>query len=97
MFCCRDRDILQKCGQDAVQFLMFQRYLIMIMGLTMTLCIAIVLPINITYGQIGLIFSFLHLIIWVWSRVLLQFPGSGNPGNDPGSGKEFPGSNSRSK
>ena len=30
-------------------------------------------------------------------RVLLQFSGSGNPGNDPGSGKGFPGSNSRSK
>ena len=29
------------------------------------------------------------------NRVLLQFPGSGNPGNDPGSGKGFPGSNSR--
>ena len=58
MFCCRDRDILQKCGQDAVQFLMFQRYLIMIMGLTMTLCITIVLPMNITYGQIGRLIMF---------------------------------------
>jgi ABC-type enterochelin transport system permease subunit len=43
---CRDIDILHKCGRDAVQYLSFQRYLIVYITIITIISIAVVLPIN---------------------------------------------------
>ena len=51
-FCFRDEHILQKSGRDAVQYLTFQRYLIVYLGMVTVFCIAVVLPVNFQ-GDLG--------------------------------------------
>lgn len=46
VFYFRDKDILKKSGQDAIQYLMFQRYLIIYTTIVMVLVVAIVVPVN---------------------------------------------------
>lgn len=46
MSCFRDKDILKKSGQDAIQYLTFQRYLIIYTTIVMVLVVAIVVPVN---------------------------------------------------
>lgn len=42
----RDDQIRSKCGDDAVQYLSFQRHIIVMMSITMVVSLAIALPIN---------------------------------------------------
>ena len=42
----RDIDILHKCGRDAVQYLSFQRYLLVYVSIITVISIAVILPIN---------------------------------------------------
>jgi hypothetical protein len=42
----RDENILLKCGPDAVQYLSFQRHIIVYMLIMMIISLTIVLPIN---------------------------------------------------
>jgi hypothetical protein len=42
----RDKDILQKSGQDAIQYLSFQRYLIIYTTVVMVLTVVIIIPVN---------------------------------------------------
>lgn len=46
VFYFRDKDILKKSGQDAIQYLTFQRYLIIYTTIVMVLVVAIVVPVN---------------------------------------------------
>lgn len=46
VFYFRDKDILKKSGQDAIQYLTFQRYLIIYTTIVMILVVAIVVPVN---------------------------------------------------
>ena len=48
----RDSDILEKCGPDAVQYLSFQRYLLVYLSIITVLSISVVLPINFQ-GELG--------------------------------------------
>ena len=48
----RDAHILQKCGPDAVQYLKFQRYLMVYMAIVTVLSIAVILPCNFQ-GDLG--------------------------------------------
>jgi hypothetical protein len=50
---CSDQKLFERCGQDAVQYQKFQRYLITYMSVTTLLCIVIVLPLNIFRGTLG--------------------------------------------
>ena len=42
----------RKCGSDALQYLKFQRHLIIFLLIIMLICLAIILPINFTMGNI---------------------------------------------
>ncbi|CAG2164302.1 unnamed protein product [Oppiella nova] len=46
----KDKDILQKRGVDALQYLLFQRYLLYLMVCLTIICLLIILPINL-YGN----------------------------------------------
>ena len=48
----RDEHIQRKCGKDAVQYLLFQRYLILYTAIICVLCIGVVLPVNFQ-GDLG--------------------------------------------
>ncbi|XP_015787260.1 CSC1-like protein 1 [Tetranychus urticae] len=47
ILCIKDRDILAKKGSDAVQYLIFQRYIIYFLTLLTFICMFIILPINL--------------------------------------------------
>jgi len=42
----RDEKILRKCGNDAVQYLSFQRHIMVLMAIITAVSLGIVLPIN---------------------------------------------------
>ncbi len=42
----RDQHILDKCGKDALYYILFQRYLIIFLTIVTVLSISIILPIN---------------------------------------------------
>ncbi|CAG2118730.1 unnamed protein product, partial [Medioppia subpectinata] len=46
----KDKDILQKRGVDALQYVLFQRYLIYFMACMTIICLVIILPLNL-YGK----------------------------------------------
>ena len=48
LFYCRDSDIAKKCGHDAVQYLTFQRYLLLYLVVICVLSTAIIVPVNFT-------------------------------------------------
>ena len=57
----RDIDILHKCGRDAVQYLSFQRYLLIYVSIITVISIAVILPINFQgnlreYWTVGMFF-----------------------------------------
>ena len=43
---CRDEQILAKCGLDAVQYLSFQKNIILLVGIITLISLGVVLPIN---------------------------------------------------
>uniref|UniRef100_A0A669EEI4 Transmembrane protein 63B n=1 Tax=Oreochromis niloticus TaxID=8128 RepID=A0A669EEI4_ORENI len=45
-FCCRDEEIREKCGEDAVHYLSFQRHIIGLLVVVGVLSVGIVLPVN---------------------------------------------------
>lgn len=49
----KDSDITQKCGRDALQYLSFQRYLIIYTTIVTVLSISVILPINFLGNNIG--------------------------------------------
>ncbi|GFN99162.1 transmembrane 63c (tmem63c), mRNA protein [Plakobranchus ocellatus] len=59
----RDEDILRKCGKDAIQYLSFQRYLMIYVAIITVLSIAIILPINFMGDLLGTVLDFGHTTI----------------------------------
>eukprot|EP00105_Crassostrea_gigas_P025532 XP_011446143.1 PREDICTED: CSC1-like protein 2 isoform X3 [Crassostrea gigas] len=59
----KDKDILKKSGQDAIQYLTFQRYLIIYTTIVMVLVVAIVVPVNFSGNNIGNKTDFGHTTI----------------------------------
>jgi len=51
IFTLTDDMILRKCGIDAIQYIRFQRHLIIFMVIITVVCITIILPINFTMGN----------------------------------------------
>ncbi|RUS84972.1 hypothetical protein EGW08_007283 [Elysia chlorotica] len=56
----RDADILRKCGKDAVQYLSFQRYLMIYLAIITVLSVGIILPINFMGDLLGTALDFGH-------------------------------------
>ena len=52
IFTLSDEMILRKCGIDAIQYIRFQRHLLVFMTIVTCVCVAIILPINFTMGDI---------------------------------------------
>jgi len=48
-----DEELCAKCGVDAVHYQKFQRYLLVYLGASTVLCLAVILPINLTQGSYG--------------------------------------------
>ena len=61
---CRDERILQRSGRDAIQYLTFQRYLLVYMVVVVVICIGIILPVNFM-GEQGIWKEFLCCIIYL--------------------------------
>ncbi|XP_052700349.1 CSC1-like protein 2 isoform X3 [Crassostrea angulata] len=59
----KDKDILKKSGQDAIQYLTFQRYLIIYTTIVMVLVVAIIVPVNFSGNNIGNKTDFGHTTI----------------------------------
>lgn len=59
----KDADILQKCGHDAIQYLSFQRYLIIYTTIICILAVAVVIPTNFSGDIIGNATDFGHTTI----------------------------------
>ncbi|XP_014661822.1 PREDICTED: CSC1-like protein 2 [Priapulus caudatus] len=63
IFKIRDVHILHKCGQDALHYLTFQRYLVVYMCVICILSITVILPVNFQGGLAGPEDSFTHTTI----------------------------------
>ncbi|CAG5118580.1 unnamed protein product [Candidula unifasciata] len=59
----RDVDILNKCGRDAMQYLSFQRYLMIYVAIVTVLSVGVVLPINFQGDLLGTAVDFGHTTI----------------------------------
>lgn len=51
--CCRDEEIREKCGEDAVHYLSFQRHIIGLLVIVGVLSVGIVLPVNFSGDLLG--------------------------------------------
>lgn len=69
MSCFRDKDILKKSGQDAIQYLTFQRYLIIYTTIVMVLVVAIIVPVNFSGNNSMCIDQVITTVI-VWLTTL---------------------------
>lgn len=65
VFYFRDKDILKKSGQDAIQYLTFQRYLIIYTTIVMVLVVAIVVPVNFS-GNNSMCIDLVITTVIVW-------------------------------
>ena len=52
VFTLSDDMILRRCGIDAIQYIRFQRHLLVFMVIITAVCVSIILPINFTMGNI---------------------------------------------
>lgn len=59
----KDLDILHKCGRDAVQYLSFQRYLLVYLSIITILSIGVILPVNFQGHLLGNATEFGHTTI----------------------------------
>ena len=57
IFTLSDEKFMQKCGVDAVQYLKFQRHLIVFMAIMCVFCVCIILPINFQGNKLFLYLS----------------------------------------
>lgn len=69
VFYFRDKDILKKSGQDAIQYLTFQRYLIIYTTIVMVLVVAIIVPVNFSGNNSMCIDQVITAVI-VWLTTL---------------------------
>ncbi|WAR18225.1 CSCL1-like protein [Mya arenaria] len=63
VFVFRDCDIVKKCGQDAYQYIQFQRYVLLYVLIICVLSTAIIIPVNFTGNNIGNATDFGHTTI----------------------------------
>lgn len=59
----KDSDIAKKCGQDAVQYITFQRYILAYTIIVCVLSTAVIIPVNFTGNNIGNATDFGHTTI----------------------------------
>lgn len=50
---CRDEEIREKCGEDAVHYLSFQRHIIGLLVVVGVLSVGIILPVNFSGNLLG--------------------------------------------
>lgn len=61
---CRDDEIREKCGEDAVHYLSFQRHIIGLLVVAGVLSVGIILPVNFSGNLLG------ELIETYYQRIL---------------------------
>ena len=79
IFTLSDEKFLRKCGTDAVQYLRFQRHLIIFVLIMMVMCICVILPINFQGDLQGGNSDFGHTTIsnlngsawWLWIHAIM--------------------------
>ena len=79
IFTLSDEKFLRKCGTDAVQYLKFQRHLILFVMVMMVMCICVILPINFQGELQGDNSDFGHTTIsnlnggadWLWIHAIM--------------------------
>ena len=79
IFTLSDEKFLRKCGTDAVQYLRFQRHLILFVLIMMVMCICVILPINFQGELQGDNSNFGHTTIsnlhgsanWLWIHAIM--------------------------
>lgn len=79
IFTLSDEKFLRKCGTDAVQYLKFQRHLILFVTVMMVMCICVILPINFQGELQGDNSDFGHTTIsnlngsadWLWIHAIM--------------------------
>ncbi|XP_060569118.1 calcium permeable stress-gated cation channel 1-like isoform X3 [Ruditapes philippinarum] len=59
----KDSDIVKKCGMDALQYITFQRYILLYVLVVCVLSTAIIIPVNFTGSNIGNATDFGHTTI----------------------------------
>ncbi|XP_053390376.1 calcium permeable stress-gated cation channel 1-like, partial [Mercenaria mercenaria] len=59
----KDSDIVKKCGQDALQYITFQRYILLYVLVVCVLSTAIIMPVNFTGTYIGNVTDFGHTTV----------------------------------
>ena len=52
-FLCRDEEIREKCGEDAVHYLSFQRHIIGLLVVVGVMSVGIILPVNFSGNLLG--------------------------------------------
>ena len=63
IFTLSDDMILRKCGIDALQYIRFQRHLLIFIIIITVICVTIILPLNFTMGSIQGRISFLSFLM----------------------------------
>ena len=59
VFTLSDDKFMRKCGVDAVQYLKFQRHMIVFVAIMTVICLSVILPINI---QVPSILSYITIL-----------------------------------
>lgn len=72
-FFCRDDEILDKCGADAVHYLSFQRHIIGLLVIVGVLSVGIVLPVNFSGNLLGEIEA-CSLVLFLHKDTLAKLP-----------------------
>ncbi|XP_067120038.1 calcium permeable stress-gated cation channel 1 [Centruroides vittatus] len=81
IFKIKDEQILKKCGHDAVQYLSFQRHIIVYVAVICVICLCVVLPVNLQGNLEGNSTTYSHTTLTnlnpesslLWIHVLLSF------------------------
>lgn len=69
---CRDEEIREKCGEDAVHYLSFQRHIIGLLVVVGVLSVGIILPVNFSGNLLGeLVGIYYHKIVGTLSTLCL--------------------------
>ena len=65
---CRDEEIRDKCGEDAVHYLSFQRHIIGLLVVVGVLSVGIILPVNFSGNLLGELTGILLPVSYILSQ-----------------------------
>ena len=73
IFTLKDEDIEDQYGEDALQYLRFQRYVIGYLMFVMVICISVILPLNFMGGLQGISEFINSLLTFLWNKIPTDF------------------------